>query len=210
MRKNIINEKKSNDNNDADIYIASFNVFDDKGINTNESKGEIELFGGKWIMRYGYDIDYMLIEKYMIHYIENKSVDCKLCKSININSLRFKSKWLQLWIDTNKDKRMEDCLIEFVDKRYLKILELRWLLHKGENSKKAAKYMNELKKLIENSYVSNDIIYDLENKIIFDFDENKTKQTFCIRDEEIILYLNVKNLFKDGSKEILVSIFEMN
>ncbi len=119
---------------------------------------------------------------------------------------------------------MEDALCEFIDDRFLKILRLQYLIWNGDDNKKPNEYMVELKKLVETApiiselfceeskavYAENNIVYDLENKIMFDFDETSNKEEYSLNDDEIKLELNVKNLFKDGSKEILVQIFEMN
>ena len=118
---------------------------------------------------------------------------------------------------------MEDALCEFIDDRFLKILRLQYLIWNGDDNKKPNEYMVELKKLVETApiiselfceeskavYAENNIVYDLENKIMFDFDETSNKEEYSLNDDEIKLELNVKNLFKDGSKEILVQIFEL-
>ena len=105
---------------------------------------------------------------------------------------------------------------EFIDDRFLKIAKLQNLLHAGNNNKSTIEYLNELKDLIEKApeprakYCNYDIIEDLENEIIFDFDQQKNQKSFSINDEEITLHLNVKNLFEDGGQHILVQMFEMN
>eukprot|EP01084_Bolivina_argentea_P216417 367673_1 len=189
-----------------------FNVFNAKGINKNDLSGQISLYSGKWMMYYDHDTDFKLIEMFLIHLIENENVLWN--ELITIHSLRFKQKWLQQWINTNKGKTMVESFNQFVDVKYLKLLQLVVLLRRGKNIKNTTQYMNELKQLIEYTppntrYASQDIIYKLENEIIFDFDPNKNKETFSLQDNEINLYLNVKNLFND-SKDILISIFEMN
>eukprot|EP01084_Bolivina_argentea_P118795 210710_1 len=140
LRKDVLNQTDIDVNND-----------NDKGalcLINNDNK--VSLLSEKWTMFYNYDIDYMIVDEYLMYYIKNENSNWNKAIIIN-NDLRFNSKWLQRWIATNKNNKMEESLQEFVDKRYLKILKLRYLLSKDKNNKKTIEYMNELKQLIEDA-----------------------------------------------------------
>eukprot|EP01084_Bolivina_argentea_P227923 385027_1 len=155
---------------DFEVFMEYLKIRNDI-TNDNELKN-IELFEHKWTMCYDHKMDCTLIDKYMTHYIENMN---EWEKVMNVNRLRFKSEWLIQWTEKNKGKTMEECMMEFVDERYLKIQRLKCLLNNGQNIKQTNEYLNELKELIENVsppkpiYCSNDIIDELENGIVFDF-----------------------------------------
>eukprot|EP01084_Bolivina_argentea_P157920 275159_1 len=167
-------EKRTEYNSETKTNVISTNVTDNILELIND---KIELFCGKWRMIYDNNKDYNVVNTYISHFISKN--DQPLVHNIDI---RFNSKWFKKWININKEKNIEQCLSDFVDERYLKILKLQNKLYFDENDRKTIEYMTELKELIENGakskpkYCSHDIINDLENKIMFDFDRTKTKK----------------------------------
>eukprot|EP01084_Bolivina_argentea_P072953 132415_1 len=138
-----------------------------------------------------------LVESYILHYMKDNNWN----KAMTNDSNRFKSQWLQQWFSKNKSKSLEDSLKEFIDERYLNILKMKQLLSTEDNNKKTNDYVKEIKHLIatapiinelnrKTKYCSDNILHDLENMVIFDFNTEKNKELFSINDDEITLHLN--------------------
>eukprot|EP01083_Nonionella_stella_P096023 269721_1 len=176
----------------------------------------LELFDGAWTMRYDWSRDRLFMHKYVLHYMDTKQWNTAMQNASNAR--RINSDWFNEWTENNQNRSIEDALMEFMDERYLKIIRLQHLLWNGDRTKKPNEYMDELKALCESAPIirnhkamyCRDPAKEMQEKIIFDFDRTKNKEKYSLKEDEINLALNVKNLFKDGSKEILVQIFEMN
>ena len=55
----------------------------------------VSLLSGFWEMSYNADVEYGIITKCIMYYLENENV---WKEGMEVNKLRFESKWLQKWI----------------------------------------------------------------------------------------------------------------